>query len=88
MATNKQKLEAALAAIDTMTDAEYLALHEEAKRYDGPEIVVLDFNTEPETHLNFTTFVSTVNSWVESGGNIRLPGDAAYVADAEMPLVA
>jgi hypothetical protein len=83
-----EKLQRALAAAERMTDEEYLALHEEAKKYTGPDIVFTDFNLEPETHLILTTSASTVSRWIEPADSIRVSGDAAYGVDSEMPLVA
>lgn len=88
MATNKQKLEAALAAIDRMTDAEYLALHEEAKKYTGPDIVIPDLMPEPEIHLNLNSSVSAVAVWSESTANIYISGDANFAMDNGLSLVA
>jgi uncharacterized membrane protein len=86
-----ERLERALAAAEKMTDAEYLALHEEAKKYAGPDLLVSECELEPETILSMRMSPATLAIWSTEKIQINVVGyldAAAYNADAELPLVA
>lgn len=88
MDTTKQKLEKALIAAENMTDAEYLALYEEAKRLSGPSVVISDFMQEREVELHLRISTSNVDIWVESTIAVHIPEKALYEVDSALSLVA